>query len=378
MSRLTLGGFIRGLQEARDALAEVLALPERRFQIILIMQKIVICMSRDTRRFLSDAMAGLVEGGLEYMRQRRREALQAHQRKAGPLEAPKPAAPEKKPAGFKRTSSADIAERIRREVARKREEEEAKRQEAAAFESIEVVESEADTVEIELPPPPTGAAAEVAEIDMELPPPPEAAPVEAVEEEIAELPPPPPAPPEPAPEPEPAPAPEPEPVAVAAEPDEIKAIEELGTELDALSLAHVAREIFPDLDPLFAPWRIGRAIYLDEAAVRKALIQGARLKANERATMLAPAFDDLKRIIEAREPAWIASESRLRAAVDAEFSKTPPLPGRSTPDQVFEVIAMADDKARRVLKSEPDAAAGVVNEVRRRLDRLLEIEAEQA
>jgi len=362
-SGLGLGGFIRGMQEARDALAEILAQPERRFQIITIMQKIVICMSRDTRKFLSDAMAGLIEGGLGYMRQKRREAIEDRFKREGKeLKAPPPKPPPKK------ETSEEIAARVRAA----REEEERKRRELEeSFEAIELVEHvEEETPEIELPPPP----------GLETPAP-------AVEEPVAELPP----PPEPAPEPEPVPAaaapepppPEPEPAAPPLEPEaeEIRQIEELGTELDALSLADVAREIFPDLKDDYEPWQIGRAIYLDEESVRKALLQGARLKDSDRATMLAPAFDDMKRLIENRQPYWIGSLPSIRECIDAHFAARAPKEGGCTPDQVFDVIAMSDEKATGLLKAiaksnEPGVA--YVGEVRDLLDRLLEIESERA
>src|SRR6185436_11940228 len=95
------------------------------------------------------------------------------------------------------------------------------------------------------------AAAEAAIPDYELPSP---------EDFEAEPPPPP-------PEPEPVPVPVPQfssevPASFddvpTAEVAELKAIEELGTELDALSLADVAREIFPDLKKDYEPWQIAR------------------------------------------------------------------------------------------------------------------------
>src|SRR5688572_12727128 len=70
---------IRTVEEARDALAEVLEAAERPRQIIGMMEKIMFCRAAEPRRFLSDALAGLIKGGLEELREKRRKALEKHQ-----------------------------------------------------------------------------------------------------------------------------------------------------------------------------------------------------------------------------------------------------------------------------------------------------------
>ena len=376
-----MSNFIRGMQEARDALAEVLAQPERRQQIIGVMMKIMLCMTKDTRRFLADGMAGLIEGGLDYMRQKRREAIEALQKEASQkaaaessrLEAQKreaerhasaAAAPQKKATGDLRDMDTDVLAKKIREGMLKRREEERKKRIKLGLEKEEVV----------APPPPEPA---FAPIEIEKPPEPEE-PVVLIpsEEPVIEAPPPPP-PPEPEPAPEPVPEPEPEPI-VLIDQEELKAIEELGTELDALSLADVAREVFPDLKNEFAPWQVARAIYLDEASARKAILQGARLKDKERATMLAPALDDMKRLIHTRKPFWMHSIPSIQECINAQFAAEPPVDGGPTAEQVFNVIAMADAKALEMLKvivKSNDPGVAFAADIRRKLEKLIDIDA---
>ena len=63
-------------------MAAVLALPERRQQIVQITVRIAMCLDSEARDFLADCQAGLIEGGLEYLRRRRHEMLAAMQGEA--------------------------------------------------------------------------------------------------------------------------------------------------------------------------------------------------------------------------------------------------------------------------------------------------------
>ncbi|HXX93441.1 MAG TPA: hypothetical protein VEN81_07390, partial [Planctomycetota bacterium] len=74
--------YIRNRAEALDAVAAVLALPERRQQIIQMTVRIAMCLEPEARTFLADCQAGLIESGLDYMRQRRHEILSAMQAEA--------------------------------------------------------------------------------------------------------------------------------------------------------------------------------------------------------------------------------------------------------------------------------------------------------
>lgn len=343
---------IRTMEDARSALAEVLDLPGRTPQIISIMEKIMLTRTAETRRFLTDSMEGLIEGGgLDAMRRKRREALEA------------------------------AARREAEELEARRQAEEAARAAAAA-------PSEPTT-----PGYVPGRRADLKELEAQI----KAAMAKKREDTMRRKG----APPTPEPEPEPVPVPAPEPVPmrepVPAAPgevptrllpivivppdDELKDLEELGTEIDALSLAAVAREIFPDLRTQYEPWQVGRAIYMDESNARTALLQGARLKDHERATMLAPALDNLKRLIENHKPWWYDSLSSIRETVDKHFADNPPSEGGANPQALFDVIVMSDERAIELLKLiRKEIAPGVefVAKLRKRLDDLMEFEAERA
>lgn len=74
--------YVRNKAEALDAVASVLALPERRQQIVQLTVRIAMCLDSEARSFLADCQAGLIEGGLESMRKRRHELLATHQEEA--------------------------------------------------------------------------------------------------------------------------------------------------------------------------------------------------------------------------------------------------------------------------------------------------------
>lgn len=65
-------------------MAAVLALPERRQQIVQITVRVAMCLDAEARTFLADCQAGLIEGGLEYMRRRRHELLASIDQQQGP------------------------------------------------------------------------------------------------------------------------------------------------------------------------------------------------------------------------------------------------------------------------------------------------------
>jgi len=278
---------IRNVEEARDALADVLQAAGRPGQIIGMMEKIMYCRAVEPRRFLSDALDGLVRGGLEELREKRRKAL------------------EKKQA----------------EDAAHAKELEAQIQETSAQRREEAVEEAAATAE-----------------DSD-------APV---------------------------------PIVIVPPAEEIAILEELGTQLDALNLAAVAREIFPDLKTKAQPWEVGRAIYLHEKEAREFLLQGARLKDHERATMLAPAWDAMQRLIENSKPDWARHAPEVKALVDEYFAANPPVNGGADSTVMFEVLLMRDDHVRELLVllgADRPAALETVGALRSKLDQLLEFEA---
>jgi hypothetical protein len=280
---------IRTVEEARDALAEVLEAAERPRQIIGMMEKIMFCRAAEPRRFLSDALAGLIKGGLEELREKRRKALEKRQAEEA-------------------ARAKELVAQIQETSAQRRE----------------------DAVE---------EAAQGAEDDD--------APV---------------------------------PIVIVPEAGELKILEELGTQLDALNLAAVAREIFPDLKTKAQPWEVARAIFLHEKEAREFLLQGARLKDHERATMLAPAWDAMQRLIENSKPDWARHAVEVRSLVDEYYATHPAVDGGADAAVMFEVLLMRDDHVRELLVllgADRPAALETVGALRAKLDQLLEFEAER-
>lgn len=68
--------FLRSREEALDTVAEILALPERRAQIIRTTVAIMQCLDADARDFLADCQVLLIEGGLEALKNKRREVYE--------------------------------------------------------------------------------------------------------------------------------------------------------------------------------------------------------------------------------------------------------------------------------------------------------------
>lgn len=68
--------FIRNREDALNAVAEILELPERRSQIIRCTVGIMQCLDADPRDFLADCQVMLISGGLESLRQKRRDAFE--------------------------------------------------------------------------------------------------------------------------------------------------------------------------------------------------------------------------------------------------------------------------------------------------------------
>lgn len=236
--------YIRTKPEAIEALAAVLALPERSQQIIHLTVQIMTCLEPEPRRFLVDSMATLLENGLEFMRRKRQEALE------------------------------DLRE-----------------------EALVVVDPTQDDL-----------------------------------------------------------------------------LEQAGAALDALRMAHVALEVFPELRRRYPAWRVARAVLQHESAVREAMIQGVRLQTGSRSTDLAPALDDLVRLIEATAPEWLDSTPALDA-----LCAEPAL--ESDSETLFSVLAMSDDRvqlALDLLASDRSDALEYLAELRRRVEVLQEIHEREA
>ncbi len=69
--------YIRTKDEALENLAEILKIPDRRDQIIQSTVRIMLCLEVEPRLLLSDCQALLIEGGLETLRVRRRQVVEA-------------------------------------------------------------------------------------------------------------------------------------------------------------------------------------------------------------------------------------------------------------------------------------------------------------
>jgi hypothetical protein len=68
--------YIRTRDEAMDALGAILELPERRAQIVQSTVKVALCMNPEARSFMLDVQAGILSGGLDALRDRRRKAVE--------------------------------------------------------------------------------------------------------------------------------------------------------------------------------------------------------------------------------------------------------------------------------------------------------------
>jgi hypothetical protein len=68
--------YIRTRDEAMDALGAILELPERRAQIVQSTVKVALCMTPEARSFMLDVQAGILHGGLDGLRERRRKAVE--------------------------------------------------------------------------------------------------------------------------------------------------------------------------------------------------------------------------------------------------------------------------------------------------------------
>src|SRR5688572_7422928 len=69
--------YIRTREDALDAAAEILDLPDRKDQLIQSTVRIMLCLDVEPRDFLCDCQALLIQGGLEALALRRRDALDA-------------------------------------------------------------------------------------------------------------------------------------------------------------------------------------------------------------------------------------------------------------------------------------------------------------
>jgi hypothetical protein len=74
---IIMGSYLKTLDEAIDAVAGILELPEQRDRIIQCTIRIMMCLEPEPREFLADSQALLIEGGLEALAKKRREMIDA-------------------------------------------------------------------------------------------------------------------------------------------------------------------------------------------------------------------------------------------------------------------------------------------------------------
>jgi hypothetical protein len=74
---IIMGSYLKTLDEAIDAVAAILELPEQRDRIIQCTIRIMMCLEPEPREFLADSQALLIEGGLEALAKKRREMIDA-------------------------------------------------------------------------------------------------------------------------------------------------------------------------------------------------------------------------------------------------------------------------------------------------------------
>jgi hypothetical protein len=72
-----MGEYLKTLDEAIDAVAGILELPEQRDRIIQCTIRIMMCVNPEPREFLADSQALLIEGGLEALAKKRREMIES-------------------------------------------------------------------------------------------------------------------------------------------------------------------------------------------------------------------------------------------------------------------------------------------------------------
>jgi hypothetical protein len=69
--------YLRTIDEAMDAVAQILEMPSQRDRLIQSTVRIMMCVNPEPREFLSDSQALLIEGGLEAMAKKRHDLLEA-------------------------------------------------------------------------------------------------------------------------------------------------------------------------------------------------------------------------------------------------------------------------------------------------------------
>jgi hypothetical protein len=316
--------YLRTKEDALDAIAVILRLPERRVQIIESTMRIALCLDPAPRQFLMDCQAALIQGGLEELRKRRRDqpaALAARY---------KPAEPAAAVAEFE-------------EVA-----EEAQPVAAKAEEVLIGADSEKELDETDMIPivePPDLPSFESAEPEVE-------------EEELEEIT----APPEPAP----------------LTPERLldPLLEEVGTAMDVLKVVDIGFEAFPGLRENRETWEIARHFLNHEQEVRARIVEALRNREDESTVRsLANAIVSKMNADKPWWGEWVGSlRETCRTAVTTMRRFHKAHPDADDPELLFNIIAMSEERARELLDmvtKSPAQALSYISEIRTRVDWIL-------
>jgi hypothetical protein len=237
--------YVRNKAEALDVVAAILALPERKQQIIQLTVRVAMCLDPEARRFLGDCQAGLIDGGLEAMRKRRLDLVAAQQKQE---EAP---------------------------------------------EAFVIVDSSTDQL-----------------------------------------------------------------------------LEQVGMALDALRLADIVRQVFPQIREREPAWMLARLFLASEQEIRELTIQAVKAHGAGDGKTYDAARDEIQKRLDGVRPTWMGAVSTLQAACE-EAS-----PGDS---RLLAAVAVDDMRAQLVLDllaSNREEALAYLRDVQQRIDTLARLEAE--
>jgi hypothetical protein len=140
--------------------------------------------------------------------------------------------------------------------------------------------------------------------------------------------------------------------------------------LDALRLTDVVRRVFPQIR--HERWIIARALLADECAIQAQL--SAAIKSHGQADVVRCALASVDSILASRHPAWGDRAGTIRAAcVDVLKGArlTDPDCLHEEADLLFELFALSDERAERLLEAldrDPEDAVAQVSRLYEALD----------
>jgi hypothetical protein len=164
---------------------------------------------------------------------------------------------------------------------------------------------------------------------------------------------------------------------IILDPEGDRLFEAAATSLDALRLAEVVRQVFPDLR--HERWVVARALLAHEAEIRAQL--AAAIKARGQCDVIRCARSSVESILAGSHPMWSDRAGSLRAAcVDVLKGArlTDPDALHQDADLLFELFAVSDDRAAALLVAldqDPEDAVRQVARLYEALDAIRSLEA---